>query len=82
VECRTPTLYRGHRRVEHPANHLGGGVAALLRYIAEFHDAEVWTDALYGDDDEDSEREPIVDNDGLFKEILENLAEAAESIHA
>jgi hypothetical protein len=57
-------------------------VAALLRYIAEFHDAEVWTDCMYEEDDEDSERPPIVDNDGLFKEILETLAEVAESIRA
>jgi hypothetical protein len=58
------------------------GVAALLRYIAEFHDDEVWTDVIYEDDDEDCEREPIVDNDGLFREILETLAEVAESIGA
>jgi hypothetical protein len=58
------------------------GVAALLRYIGEFHDDEVWTDCLFEEDDEDGEREPIVDNNGLFQKVLETLAEAAESIHA
>jgi len=58
------------------------GVAALLRHIAEFHDDEVWTDIIYEDDDEDDERPPVIDNNGLFKAVLETLAEAAESIRA
>jgi len=58
------------------------GVAGLLRYIAEFHDDEIWTECIYEEDDEDSERPPLIDNDGLFKEILEMLAEATESIRA
>jgi hypothetical protein len=59
------------------------GVAALLRYIAEFHDDDgVWADCLFEEDDEDSERPPIINNNGLFKKILETLAETAESIGA
>jgi len=58
------------------------GVAALLRYIAEFHDDEVWTDCVFEKDDENGERPPIADNDGLFKEVLETLADAAETISA
>jgi hypothetical protein len=62
------------------------GVAALLRYIAEIHDDEEdWNLVLYERDDNgdaDYDRDPIVDNDGLLQEILETLAEAAESIHA
>jgi hypothetical protein len=60
------------------------GVAALLRYIAEISDDEEdWNLAIYEkDDDEDADydRDPIVDNDGLLQEILETLAEVAESI--
>ena len=56
------------------------GVAALLRYIAEFHDDEIWADVIYEDDDEDSERPPIIDNTGLFQTVLGTLADAAESI--
>jgi hypothetical protein len=58
-------------------------VAAMLRYIAEIRDDEEdWNLTLYEEDDEDSERPPIVDNDGLFEKILETLAEAAESLGA
>jgi hypothetical protein len=60
------------------------GVAALLRYIAEIRDDEEdWNLALYEEDDNgdaDYDGALIVDNDGLFKEILETLAAAAESI--
>jgi hypothetical protein len=58
------------------------GVAALLRYIAEFHKDDVWDDIIFEKDDENGERPPIVDNEGLFEEILENLADATESIRA
>jgi len=57
-------------------------VAALLRYIAEIRDDEEdWNLALYEEDDNgdaDYDRALIVG--GLFKEILETLAAAAESI--
>jgi len=51
------------------------GVAALLRYIAEIHDDEEdWNLAIYEKDDDgdaDYDRVPIVDNDGLFQDVLE-----------
>jgi hypothetical protein len=58
------------------------GVAALLRYISEYHDDDVWTDVIYEEADEDCERPPRIDNRGLFEAVLEILAETAESFHA
>jgi hypothetical protein len=56
------------------------GVAALLRCVAESYggddDGDIWNGLLFEEGDENSERAPIVDNDGLLKEILETLAEA------
>src|SRR5258708_21595061 len=64
--------FRGHRRTEYTAEHTGG-VAALLRYIAAFRNDEGWTDIIFEKEDENGERPPIVDNRGLFEEILANL---------
>ncbi len=61
------------------------GVAALLRYMAEIRDDEEnWDLCLYENDDEDEDckGEPIVDNAGLFNEILETLAESNRPIAA
>ena len=62
------------------------GVAALLQYIAESYDGDddegAWTAILFAEDDEDGEREPIVDNERLLQEILETIAEAVDSIGA
>jgi hypothetical protein len=61
-------------------------IAALLRYIAESYDGDddegAWNAILFAEDDEDSEREPIVDNERLLQEILEILADEVESIRA
>jgi hypothetical protein len=60
------------------------GVAVLLRYIAEISDDEEdWNLAIYEEDDNgdaDYDRDPIIDNNDLFREILETLAAAAETI--
>jgi hypothetical protein len=62
------------------------GAAALLRYIAESYDGNddegAWNAILFAEDDEDSEREPVVDNENLLQEILETIAEAVQSIQA
>ena len=53
------------------------GAVALLRHVAGFLDDEVWT----MEDDGDSRLSPLVDDNRLFKGIIETLAEVVESVH-